>query len=111
MRAEFFAISSALALAVFPNPCAKRQNAVGGEAAGFDVSSGPGVPVGVKECDDYVACYEACIEKMPPAQKDPLLATFDTQRRVYRTEAAAGDKAQLAASCRAAIEAIKETCP
>ena len=111
VRAEFFAISSALALAAFPHPCAKRQNSVVGEAAGFEVSSNPGAPIGVKECDDYVARYEGCVEQMPPAQKDPLLATFDSQRSVYRSEAASGDKAQLAASCRAALDAIKETCP
>jgi hypothetical protein len=107
VRAEIVAIS----LLAFPHPCAKRQTSVVGEAAGFEVSSGPGAPIGVKECDDYAARYEACIDKMPPRDKDPLLATFDTQRNVYRDEAASGDKAKLAASCQAALDAIKEKCP
>ncbi len=111
VRGQILAISSTLGLLAFPNPCAKRQASVVGEAAGFEVSSNPGGPIGVKECDDYVARYETCIDKLPAPKKDPLLATFDSQRSVYRDQALSGDKAQLAATCRAALDAIKETCP
>ena len=101
-----------VALAAFPRPCSNRGGTgATGEAAGFEVSAGAGGPIGVKECETYVEQYEACIKKMPAPQRDPLLASFDTQRNVYRELAKTDDKAELAKSCQAAIDALKEKCP
>ena len=66
---------------------------------------------GVPECDAYADRFEACLEKMPPEQRDARAAEAESQRRVLRDEAKReGARAALAASCTRALAALKD-CP
>jgi ABC-type uncharacterized transport system auxiliary subunit len=69
-----------------------------------------GDKIGVEECDDYIAKYEACINsKVPEAQRAALKSTFEQAREGYRRAAATPQgKAALAQSCKAARDAAKQ---
>ena len=83
-----------------------------GEAGGGGGGGGGGGSIGVKECDEYVTKYEACIGKMPGAAKDQAAAAFKMQRESLQKSAATPEgKAALASSCKQMIDAIKATCP
>lgn len=73
-------------------------------------AGGPGI--GVKECDDYVTKYEACINKMGAAAKTAAEPGFKAQRDAFKQAAATPEgKKALATQCTAAMDAIKTTCP
>lgn len=65
--------------------------------------------IGVPECDDYIAKYEACISsKVPAAQRATFESSFKTMRDSWaeaaKTEAG---KSGLAAGCKAAMDSAK----
>src|SRR5438309_194927 len=67
--------------------------------------------IGVKECDEYVTKYEACLAKMAPEAKSQGQLGFDAQRAAFKANATTPEGRQmLAAQCRAALDAIKPTC-
>lgn len=65
--------------------------------------------IGVAECDDYIAKYEACLSKnVPAAQRATYEATFKTMRESYATAASTeAGKSGLAATCKTALETTK----
>src|ERR1700709_1659411 len=67
---------------------------------------------GVPECDAYVTKYEACLAKMAPQGQASAKEQFAAQRPAFRASATPPEgKAKLAGQCRAALEAIRPTCP
>lgn len=71
-----------------------------------------GDTVGVPECDEYIAKYEACLTKI--AEKAPQVQTamktaFEQQRSAFKQAAAnPTSKATLPATCKQAIESVKQ---
>jgi len=65
--------------------------------------------IGVAECDEYIAKYEACINsKVPEAMRATYKGAFDAQRKAWRDAAATpAGKAGLAQACKAALDTTK----
>lgn len=62
--------------------------------------------VGVPECDDYIAKYEACVSgKVPEAARAQYKTSIDQMRKSWQTLAANPQtKASLAAACKTAAD-------
>ncbi len=67
--------------------------------------------IGVPECDDYIAKYEACIDsKVPAAMRANYQTAFDAARKAWRDAAATPQgKAGLAQACKAAQDNAKQS--
>ena len=67
--------------------------------------------IGVPECDEYIAKYEACINsKVPENMRATFKSAFDTSRKAWRDAAATPQgKAGLATACKAAHDNAKTT--
>ncbi|MCA1636017.1 MAG: hypothetical protein LC802_20575 [Acidobacteria bacterium] len=65
--------------------------------------------IGVPECDDYIAKYEACINsKVPEATRATYKNAFDASRKAWRDAAATpAGKSSLAQACKTAHETAK----
>ena len=70
-----------------------------------------GSKIGVEECDDYLAKYEACVNsKVPEAARAQSKASFEQQRKSWQQLAATPQgKAGLAAVCKAALDSAKKS--
>ena len=70
-----------------------------------------GEKIGVAECDDYLAKYEACVDsKVPEAARAQLKASFEATRKSWQSLAATPQgKAGLAQACKAAHDAAKQS--
>jgi hypothetical protein len=70
-----------------------------------------GDKIGVPECDDYIAKYEACVNgKVPEAQRAVFKSSFDTMRKTWKDAAATPQgKAGLATGCKQALESAKQS--
>ncbi|HYX43221.1 MAG TPA: hypothetical protein VE821_16055, partial [Pyrinomonadaceae bacterium] len=70
-----------------------------------------GDKIGVAECDDYLAKYEACVNsKVPEAARAQLKASFEQTRKSWQSLAATPQgKAGLAQACKAAHDAAKQS--
>lgn len=66
--------------------------------------------VGVAECDQYLAAYEACLnDKVPEAARATLKASFEQTRDSWRQAAATPEgRAGLAAACKSARDAARQ---
>ena len=69
-------------------------------------ASSTGGKIGVPECDDYIAKYEACLSnKVPEAGRAQMKTAFDQVKSTWRQAAATPQgKAGLAAGCKAATD-------
>ena len=77
-----------------------------------DEAAAEGAGIGVKECDEYITKYEACIGKMGAAAKTAAEPGFKAQRDAFKQAAGTpAGKAALGTQCKAAMDAIKTTCP
>lgn len=67
--------------------------------------------IGVPECDEYIAKYEACINsKVPENMRATFKSAFDSSRKAWRDAAATPQgKAGLATACKAAHDQAKTT--
>ena len=65
--------------------------------------------VGIKECDDYIEKYQACVgEKVPKEARDSLSASLAQMRTSWKTAASTPSaKASLAQACTQARETAK----
>lgn len=65
--------------------------------------------IGVPECDEYIAKYEACINsKVPEAMRGTYKSAFDASRKAWRDAAATpAGKASLAQACKTAHDTAK----
>ncbi|HEX8071531.1 MAG TPA: hypothetical protein VF546_16375 [Pyrinomonadaceae bacterium] len=70
-----------------------------------------GDKIGVEECDDYLAKYEACLNsKVPEAGRAQLKSAFDQTRKSWQGLAATPQGKQgLATACKAARDAAKQS--
>src|SRR5690606_34930954 len=84
------------------NKDAKSDDAAKDETASAD-------KIGVAECDDYIAKYEACISsKVPAAQRANFETSFKTLRDSWAKAASTeAGKSSLATGCKAAMDAAK----
>ena len=65
-----------------------------------------GEKIGVPECDEYIAKYEACAGKVPEAGRAAYNSALESARASWKKLAAnPATKASLAAACRQATEA------
>ncbi|HEX8502678.1 MAG TPA: hypothetical protein VF659_18995 [Pyrinomonadaceae bacterium] len=81
---------------------ANTANTAGGTTASGD-------KIGVPECDDYIAKYEACVSgKVPEAARATYKTSLETMRTTWKNaaETPAG-KAALAQGCKQALEQAK----
>jgi hypothetical protein len=71
-------------------------------------ASTSGDKVGVPECDDYLAKYDACMGKMPEAARAQYKASMDEMRRQWAKMAAnPATKAGLVQACKMATDSAK----
>ncbi len=65
--------------------------------------------VGIKECDDYIDQYQACLnEKVPKEARDSLAASLSQMRTAWKAAATnAGSKEVLAQACTQAKQMAK----
>lgn len=79
----------------------------GGDHAGDAAPAAGGI--GVKECDDYVAAFEACLPKLPEEGRDTLKKALDAQRDGFKQTASTPEgKASLASTCTTLLENLKK---
>ncbi|MBD0372261.1 MAG: hypothetical protein ICV60_15570 [Pyrinomonadaceae bacterium] len=69
-------------------------------------TSSSGDKLGIPECDEYIAKYEACINsKVPEAQRAQVKTTLDQSRAAWRTAASTPQgKASLPGLCKTAMD-------
>jgi hypothetical protein len=74
-------------------------------------ASTSGDKVGVPECDDYIAKYEACLSgKVPEAARATYKTSLDTLRTTWKKAAETPQgKAALAQGCKQALDQAKTT--
>jgi len=71
-------------------------------------TSSTGDKIGVPECDDFIARYEACVGKMPEMARAQFNTAMKTWRDSWRKAASTPEgKAGLAAACKQAAEQQK----
>jgi hypothetical protein len=72
-------------------------------------TTGSGEKLGIPECDEYIAKYEACVNsKVPEAQRAQVKTTLDQSRAAWRTAAATSQgKAALPGLCKQAMESAR----
>jgi hypothetical protein len=80
------------------------SNTAGGSAAGGSTASGD--KIGVAECDDFIAKYEACVNsKVPETARSMVKANLDAMRTAWKKAAETPQgKAGLAQGCKQALE-------
>ena len=68
-------------------------------------TSSSGEKIGIPECDDYIAKYEACMTKVPEAGRATYQASLKTLRDSWKQAASTpAGKAALAQGCKQATE-------
>ncbi|HVS83052.1 MAG TPA: hypothetical protein VHE60_15095 [Pyrinomonadaceae bacterium] len=71
-------------------------------------ASSTGDKIGVPECDDFIARYEACVSQAPEMIRAQLISAMKTWRDDWRKAASTPEgKAGLAAACKQAAEPQK----
>jgi hypothetical protein len=89
-----------------------KKDGEGGGAAAATAGGGGGGEIGVKECDEYITKYSACLGKMPAESKAAMEGAFTQMKTAWKQAAATpAGKEGLVAGCKAATDAIKATCP
>jgi len=89
------------------NTAADNSNKSGTSTSGTAGTTSSGDKIGVPECDDYIAKYEACISgKVPEAARAQYQASLKTMRDSWRQAAANPQtRAALAQGCKQAADA------
>lgn len=66
-------------------------------------------PVGVAECDTFLQNYEACVGKMPGAQRDQVSGAISQMRTAWRQAAGnAQSRAALPQQCTMMAQQMKQ---
>ncbi|MDT7688806.1 MAG: hypothetical protein QOE46_1565 [Acidobacteriota bacterium] len=92
------------------NTAANNRNAAANtSAANTSTASTSGDKIGVPECDDFIAKYEACVNgKVPEAARATVKTSLETWRNSWKELAkTAQGKAGLAQACKAASDQAK----
>jgi hypothetical protein len=75
-----------------------------------DAPAGGGDKIGVAECDDFVTKYAKCInEKVPEAARAGAQQGMDAMVKGFKDMAAGPGKDGLAAACKSALDATKQS--
>jgi hypothetical protein len=76
-----------------------------------DLTASSGEEIGVPECDEYIAKYEACMnDKAPEAARAAMQSTLDQMRKSWKQVAEHPQaKASLAAGCKQSREISKQS--
>lgn len=111
-----FLVSVCLVCALLLLSCSKEAttnrgvtapaNPAASPAATATTTTASGEKVGVPECDDYIAKYDACVSgKVPEAARAQYRASIEQMRKSWQTLAANPQtKASLAQACKTAAE-------
>ena len=99
--------TAANANAVATNANTKAAATPAATPAGTTASAGE--KIGVAECDDFIAKYEACVSgKVPAAQQATFKSSIETWRKSWRDLAANPQtKGTLAAVCKSSLDQAK----
>ena len=89
------------ALGLSIGACDKKDSGAAGSSGGGGGAAGGGT--GIKECDDYIAKFEACFSKMDPATKAAAEPAFKAQRDAWKASAAS-NKDATQKGCKAALD-------
>ena len=95
-----------------PAATATTTTAAPSNTAATNMKAAPAAgKIGVEECDDYIAKYEACLNsKVPAAARATMKSSFEQTRESWRKLAATPQgKAGLAQACKAAHDAAKQS--
>ena len=67
--------------------------------------------IGVAACDEYLSKYEACVQsKIPDSMKATLSASLEQTKTQWKAAAASAEaNPALEASCKAALDAAKQS--
>jgi outer membrane biosynthesis protein TonB len=66
--------------------------------------------VGVKECDEYIERFLACMEQQPEANRENMKAGFESTRQAWRAAATTDEtRKELATACQAALAAARRS--
>jgi hypothetical protein len=93
-----------------------KDEAKGGDAKGDTTkaaadSKGGGDSIGVAECDEYFKALDACVGKNP-AMKSAMEQSKETNRKAWKQAASTPQgKEGLKTGCKAATDALKQSCP
>lgn len=89
-------------------PPVKKEDMLAADTAKTESA---GDKVGVPECDEYIAKYEACLNgKVPEAQRGNLLVSMEEMRKGWRNAATNPQaKAALAGGCKTALATAKNS--
>jgi hypothetical protein len=80
------------------------------DAPAGDAPAGGGDKIGVAECDDFVTKYAKCInEKVPEAARAGAQQGMDAMVKGFKDMAAGPGKDGLAAACKSALDATKQS--
>jgi hypothetical protein len=76
-----------------------------------DEVASTGDKIGVPECDEYIAKYEACVNNnVPENMKAAMKSTFEQSRKGWKDAAATPQgKATLGSACKQAMETAKQS--
>lgn len=78
-------------------------------ASASDATSGP---IGVKECDDYLAKARKCNESAPKEELEMRKKSMDDIEKLWlQQKGTLTDKSQLTVTCRASLDALLKDCP
>jgi hypothetical protein len=88
---------------------ATTNKATANTAANTSTASTSGDKIGVAECDDFIAKYEACVTgKVPAAGQAALKSSLDAWRKSWKDLAANPQtKGTLAAACKTSLDQAK----
>ena len=89
--------------------CAVMLACAGGDGPNVDSTTASGDKIGVAECDNFIAKYEACINgKVPEAARAMVRSQLDAMRTSWKQAAQTPQgKAGLAQGCKQAHEQAK----
>jgi type IV secretory pathway VirB10-like protein len=66
--------------------------------------------VGVKECDEYIDKFRACMEQQPEADRETMNTGFESTRQAWRAAAVTDEtRKELASACRAALAGARRS--
>ena len=91
--------------------CAVMLACAGGDGPNVESTTASADKIGVAECDNFIAKYEACVNsKVPEAARAMVRANLDTMRTTWKKAAETPQgKAGLAQGCKQALEQAKTT--
>jgi hypothetical protein len=91
------------------NAAANANTKAAATPAAATTTASTGEKIGVAECDDFIAKYEACVTgKVPAAQQATVKSSIETWRKSWRDLAANPQtKGTLASVCKSSLDQAK----